>query len=155
MGRFADLMGTLASSFRFGQKPNTATLDWSALTAARTFKFPDKSDTLAVQSVPISQQGGTTYTLTPADVGTLVQRTNATLNKVYVDCTVFDLSKGPAVILLQQVGAGLMSTDVLAGSGGTMTKGGMTASAYQRGSMMYVIVDTNTNFFVGGEVKYL
>lgn len=135
-------------------KVGQASLDASDLTADRTHKLPDANGTLALAGIPVSQQSGTTYTLAASDAGTIVQRTSATLNKVYVDASVFDLSNGPVVILLQQVGAGLMSTDPFDGST-TMNKGGMTASAYQRGSMMYVIVDSSSSFYVGGEVKFL
>lgn len=153
-GRWLDLLGTILDTFGIGPKGARATLDASDLTANRTYALPDAGGTIALAGIPVSQQSGTTYTLAASDAGTIVQRTSSTLNKVYVDASVFDLSNGPAVVLIQQVGTGLMSTDPFDGST-TMNKGGMTATAYQRGSMMYVIVDSSSSFYVGGEVKYL
>lgn len=48
MGRFADLLGTLGTSFGIGPKGTRATLDASGLTAARTLAVPDASGTLQV-----------------------------------------------------------------------------------------------------------
>lgn len=156
MGRFlGDLLGTISASFGIGPKGTRATLSASSLTANRTLALPDAAGTLALQALPMTTQSGTTYTLVAGDANTLIRRTSSTLNKVLVDCTVFNLTNGPAIILIQQVGTGLMSVDVSPGSGGTMNKGGMTATAFQRGSMMYIVVDTSTSFYTGGEVKYL
>lgn len=46
MGYFADILGTLRSTFRV----NKATLDASALTAARSFALPNVAGTLALTS---------------------------------------------------------------------------------------------------------
>lgn len=50
MGRFADILGTLGTSFGIGPKGSRAVLDASALSAARTHALPDKSGTLALTS---------------------------------------------------------------------------------------------------------
>lgn len=50
MGRFADILGTLGTSFGIGPKASRAVLDASALTAPRTHALPDKSGTLALTS---------------------------------------------------------------------------------------------------------
>jgi hypothetical protein len=46
MGRFADILGTLADNFRIGPKGAQGIADMSALTADRTYTFPDASGTV-------------------------------------------------------------------------------------------------------------
>ena len=48
MGRFADLIGTLADTFSIGPKGTRAKFDASGLTAERTITMPDASGTLKV-----------------------------------------------------------------------------------------------------------
>ena len=48
MGRFADILGTLANGFRIGPKGAQGLADMSGLTADRTFTFPDASGTVQV-----------------------------------------------------------------------------------------------------------
>jgi len=50
MGRFADILGTLADGFRIGPKGAQALADMSGLTADRTFAFPDTSGTVMLDS---------------------------------------------------------------------------------------------------------
>lgn len=50
MGAFANLLGTVLSSFGIGPKTTRATLDASGLTASRTFLFPDAAGTIALTS---------------------------------------------------------------------------------------------------------
>ena len=47
MGLWSKLAGTMVSTFGIGPKATRATLDASALTAARTLTVPDKTGTLA------------------------------------------------------------------------------------------------------------
>jgi hypothetical protein len=48
MGLIADLIGTTRAVFGFGPKATRGTLDWSALTQARTVSLPDRSGEAAV-----------------------------------------------------------------------------------------------------------
>lgn len=50
MGLWADLLGTLGSTFAVGAKATRATLTAASLTAARTFTLPDATGTLALRS---------------------------------------------------------------------------------------------------------
>lgn len=62
MGRFADILGTLADGFRIGPKGAQALADMSGLTADRTFAFPDASGTMMLDSqlhVPFALANGT------------------------------------------------------------------------------------------------
>lgn len=62
MGRFADILGTLADGFRIGPKGAQALADMSGLTADRTFAFPDASGTVMLNSqlrVPFLLANGT------------------------------------------------------------------------------------------------
>lgn len=49
-GRYSNLLGTLLSTFALGPKPQRATLDFSGLTAQRTYLFPDGGGTIALTS---------------------------------------------------------------------------------------------------------
>lgn len=65
MGFFADILGTLASTFRVG----SATLDTSGLTAKRTHSLPDATTPLAGLNLPQTfgaAQRGTVTTITDA-----------------------------------------------------------------------------------------
>ena len=62
MGFFADILGTLRSTFKVGQ----ATFSSSGLTAARSFALPDLAGTLALAS----QIGGATFGIAELNFGT-------------------------------------------------------------------------------------
>jgi hypothetical protein len=48
MGRFADILGTLADGFRIGPKGAQGLADMSGLTADRTYTFPDSNGTVVL-----------------------------------------------------------------------------------------------------------
>lgn len=52
MGRFADLLGTVKTTFGIGPKGTRGTLDASGLTAMRTYTLPDAGGTVVLTSTP-------------------------------------------------------------------------------------------------------
>lgn len=57
MGAFANLLGTVLTTFGIGPKGARATIDASAMTAQRTFTLPDASGTLAT-TADVAAAGG-------------------------------------------------------------------------------------------------
>lgn len=64
MGRFADLLGTVLTSFGIGPKGARATLSAAGLSADRTLTLPDKTGTVATLDSPAFT--GTPTAPTPA-----------------------------------------------------------------------------------------
>lgn len=157
MGRFADILGVLGSTFGIGPSGKRATLDSSGLTTSRTLKFPDAAGTLATQRLTVFYIiTGTAGNALAAWANGIVHNTSTSgAFTLTIDGTLFNAGD---VILLRQTST--YQTTVVAASGSQLILAGATAKTAGVGALIYMEVGVagtdNTGasvpIFVGGEV---
>lgn len=145
MGRFADILGVLGSTFGIGPSGSRATLDASALTAPRTLALPDAAGKLALASMSIRNVSAST-TLVAADAGNIVGVTanSAVVTVITVDPTVFQVGDVIRLHNNNQVPA-----QIVAAGGSVVNPNPYVFTQYDPDPLI-VIIGANSAYVVNG-----
>lgn len=141
MGRFADMLGTLAQTFKIGH----ATLDASGLTAARTLALQDAAGTLALLGKAPYKLITSSYSVVAADAGKIiVDGTGSNQSTVTLDASLF--ASGNALTLVSYSTQGTL---IGAASGTTLHAGRRLPFVRGSGGVVLAVFDPPDVYLTG------